>query len=346
MATFQPFASEDIVITTDKAFTSTWSNNTNNLTTAHTSSAQASFSTATSSGQFYINVYNEATSSSTAAVQYAIAYGHVKGSGSLDFTNDTGSFGYSATRDIYSQYRNLVFGGDETQQFVFDTVTPDDIYVININRARYKQALKPGSLNLQIQSGSTAINLALTDDSVTRTGSAVITNVGRQFNIVSGTNGVMSGSTLGQTISGSYGLFYPDAGFIILNPRALDLAGTNGGIELGTLRNSNTSDRNNERLFNQISGAGHFILDSQENISSQYFFARIKNRDFNYSTNPSFIDDSGNLNFASMVDNPQTYITTIGLYNNNNDLIAVAKLSQPLNKNFTKESLVKVKLDY
>jgi hypothetical protein len=346
MATFQRFSSEDIVITTDKAFTSTWSANVNNLQTAHTSSTQASFASPSSSGQFYINVYNEATSSTTSAVQYSISYGHINGSGSPDFTNDTGSFGYSATRDIYSQYRSLVFGGDETQQFTFDTVTPDDIYVININRARYKQSLKAGSLNFKIQSGSTAIDLVLTDDSVTKTGSAVITNVGRQFNIVSGTNGVMLGSTLGQTNSGSYGLFYPDAGFIILNPRALDLTGANGGVELGTLRNSNTSNRNNERLFNQISGAGHFILDSQEAISSQYFFARIKNRDFNYTSNPSFIDNSGNLNFASMIDNPQTYITTVGLYNDNNDLIAVAKLSQPLNKNFTKEALVKIKLDY
>jgi hypothetical protein len=346
MATFQRFSSEDIVITTDKAFTSTWSANTNNLTTAHTSSTQASFASPSSSGQFYINVYNEATSSTTSAVQYSISYGHINGSGSPDFTNDTGSFGYSATKDIYSQYRSLVFGGDETQQFTFDTVTPDDIYVININRARYKQSLKAGSLNFKIQSGSTAIDLVLTDDSVTKTGSAVITNVGRQFNIVSGTNGVMLGSTLGQTVSGSYGLFYPDAGFIILNPKALDLTGANGGIELGTLRNANTSDKNNQTLFNQISGAGYFILDSQEAISSQYFFARIKNRDFNYTSNPSFIDNSGNLNFSSMIDNPQTYVTTIGLYNDNNDLIAVAKLSQPLNKNFTKEALVKVKLDY
>lgn len=345
MATFQRFAPDDVVITTDKAFTSTWSANTNNLQTAHTSSAQASFASPSSSGQFYINVYNEATSSTTSAVQYAISYGHINGSGSPDFTNDTGSFGYSATKDIYSQYRSLVFGGDETQQFTFDTVTPDDIYVININRARYKQSLKAGSINFQI-SGASGGNLLLTDDSVTKTGSAVITNVGRQFNIVSGTNGVMSGSTLGQTVSGSYGLFYPDAGFIVLNPKALDLAAADRGIDLDTLRNSDTSDKNNQTLFNHISGAGYFILDSQEAISSQYFFARIKNRDFNYTANPSFIDDNGNLNFSSMIDNPQTYVTTVGLYNDNNDLIAVAKLSQPLNKNFTKEALVKVKLDY
>ena len=47
-----------------------------------------------------------------------------------------------------------------------------------------------------------------------------------------------------------------------------------------------------------------------------------------------------------MIDNPQTYITTVGLYNTNQDLLAVAKLSQPLPKNFTKEALIKVKLDY
>ena len=156
----------------------------------------------------------------------------------------------------------------------------------------------------------------------------------------------MIGTTLGQTVSGSYGLFYPDAGFIILNPKALDLQYSAGGVALGTTRNANTSDKNNEKLFNQVSGAGHFILDSEEAISSQFFFARIKNRDFNYTSNPSFIDNEGTLNFSSMNDNPQTYITTVGLYNDNNDLIAVAKLSQPLNKNFTKEALVKVKLDY
>ena len=47
-----------------------------------------------------------------------------------------------------------------------------------------------------------------------------------------------------------------------------------------------------------------------------------------------------------MVDNPVTFITTIGLYNDSNELLAVAKLSQPITKDFTKEALIKVKLDY
>jgi hypothetical protein len=47
-----------------------------------------------------------------------------------------------------------------------------------------------------------------------------------------------------------------------------------------------------------------------------------------------------------MINSPQSYITTVGLYNDNNDLLAVAKLSRPLLKDFSKESLVRIKLDY
>ena len=47
-----------------------------------------------------------------------------------------------------------------------------------------------------------------------------------------------------------------------------------------------------------------------------------------------------------MIDNPTTYITTVGLYNDSGDLVAVAKLSQPVVKDFTKEALIRVKLDY
>jgi hypothetical protein len=47
-----------------------------------------------------------------------------------------------------------------------------------------------------------------------------------------------------------------------------------------------------------------------------------------------------------MINSPQAYITTVGLYNDTNDLLAVAKLSRPLVKDFTKEALIRVKLNY
>ena len=349
MANTIRFESSDIVNDTSKVTTSTWTNNQNNLNTAHTSSIQSSTSSPTSSGAHFVEIYNEATVNTSAEVQYAIAYGHKAGSGSLDYTNDIGALGNSPSRIIYNQYRQLVFG-DENSNFTFNGFEPDDIYVININRARFKHNLKPGSLDLRL-SGSAILGnatttdgvLKLTDDSVTTTGSSTITNAGRQFNIVSGSLGVMLGSNLSQvTDSVSYGFFYPDSGFIILNPAALDHHIPN----LVPTVTSNTNGLNHIKLRNAISGAEHFIIDSEEKISSQFYFVRAKNNQFNYTTNPSFIDNSGNVNIASFVDNPTTFITTVGLYNDQNDLVAVAKLSQPITKDFTKEALIRVKLDY
>ena len=355
MANLVRYADGDVVVSTDNLSTSTWSDNTNNLQTAFTSSL-TSYTTSTSSGQFFIDVHNKVTTDITSQVQYAVAYGNRVGSGSPDFTNDIGSFGFGASRTIYNQYRQLVFG-DETQNFTFDKHTPDDIYVINIERATFKHNLKPGTLNLKLLNANVGtitdgdgatisagtLTLELTDDSVFSTGSATITNLGRQFNIVSGSNGQAVGNSISQVAaSSSYGLFYPDAGIIILNP-------DNFGGDLAAAKNSGTStntDLNHRKLFQAISGAKHFIVDSQEKVTSQYYFTRAKNNEFNYTTNPSFVDNNGDVNINSFIDNPQTFITTVGLYNDNNDLVAVAKLSQPVTKDFTKEALIRVKLDY
>lgn len=337
MASLTRFNSTDIVNDTSRVTTSTWTNNTNALLAVYTSSAQAVLTAPTSSGAHFIDVHLNA---STSSVQYSVAYGHKAGSGSKDFTAGTGGSGKSPSRNIYSQYRQLAFGS-EAQDFKFTDYTPPDIYVININRANYKHNLKPGSLNLKIGT------LELTDDSVTTTGSSTVTNAGRQYNIVSGSSGTRSGSlTVQVTDSGSYGFFYPDSGFIVLNPGCLDAAVTDGGALLATAKASNNADNNHVKLLNAINTGASFIVDSEEKISSTYYFARARNYEYNYTTNPSFTDASGNVLINSMIDNPTVYITTVGMYNDAGDLLAVAKLSQPVTKDFTKESLVRVKLDY
>ena len=342
MANLIRYQDRDIVNDTQKVTTSTWTDNTNNLQVAHTSSTQALFGTATSSGAHYLEVFNKVTSDTTSVTQYAVAYGNRKGSGSLDFTNDTGAKGKSPSSNVYSQYRQLVFG-DEASNFSFNGFVPDDIYVINIERSRFKHNLKPGTLDLRLSGSSGMEVLHLTDDSVTLTGSSTSTNAGRQFNIVSGSLGTMLGTNLTQVAaSGSYGFFYPDSGFIILNPSALK-QNVDG---LTSTVTANNDSKNHQKLYNHISGGKHFIVDSQEKVSSQFYFTRATNTEFNYTTNPSFIDNVGNLNFTSMIDNPTTFITTIGLYNDSGDLVAVAKLSQPVTKDFTKEALIRVKLDY
>ncbi len=87
-------------------------------------------------------------------------------------------------------------------------------------------------------------------------------------------------------------------------------------------------------------------MNSEETIASDYIFVRVGNQDFNYTTNPSMISGSGDFVYSNFVNSPQTYVTTIGLYNDNNELLAVAKTSKPLVKDFTKEALFRVKLDW
>ena len=346
MATYTPFTTGDTVDSIDRVFTSAWSgiSPNNDLGASHfSSSTQYVTTAATSSGAFFMDIYSTDPDNNTdAEAQYSIAYGNKMGSGSLVFSSGTGGEGFSAAKSIYGQYRNLVFGGDETQNFSFDGHTPDGIYIININRARYKNAIRTGNLFLKIGA------LELTDDSITTSGSAnaIRAGVGREFNLVSGSNGVRFGSSNTYvTDSGSYGYVYPDAGFIVLNQDALDALVADNGTALGTTVSA-TDGRNPVKLQDKLVTGASFILDAQEDIASKYYFVRAKNQEFNYTTNDSFTEDDGTLKFDSMIDNPETYITTIGLYNDNQDLLAVAKLSQPLPKDFTKESLIKVKLDY
>ncbi len=195
--------------------------------------------------------------------------------------------------------------------------------------------------------------IKLTDDSLTAT-TTTFNEAGRVYQLISGsagtvTSAVIGTSQAGYTPSGSYGLFLPDIGTLLLNSKALDLPIASGGVNLGTLRNSNSDDSNPILLFNRLDGtnAKSFTLNSQENITSDYVFIRARNSEFNYSTNPSFISGStGVVIFNDFINAPVTYITTVGLYNDANELLAVAKLSKPLKKDFTKEALIRVKLDF
>ena len=123
--------------------------------------------------------------------------------------------------------------------------------------------------------------------------------------------------------------------------------GNGGGIGLGTVRNSNSNDQNPEKLFDMIVDAATMTVNSQEKVTSDYIFVRARNSQYNYSENPSFITGStGDVLYTDFINAPQTFITTVGLYNDSNDLLAVAKLSKPLKKDFTKEALIRVKLDF
>lgn len=344
---FVSLNASDFVVSADSITSTLWSGGTPTLNNFFTSSATSSFN-------FYLNVFQTSSVRADAEVQFSIAYGEVEGSGSGPFNNlVTGS---SPSKVTYGQYRTLV-NGDENTNFSFGTGNTDsrDIYVLNVNRARYKEKLFPGTFNLTLSGsdGTDVARIQLTDNSKDVT-TLTFTDAGRVFDIVSGTNGsavstaVTGGVEAGYTPSGSYGKYLPDVGVVMLNPRALALSQSLGGI--GLTINDDLTDTaliaNNSNLYESIKLAQTFSLNSEETITSDYVFVRVRNTDFNYSTNPSMISGSGEFVYSSLINNPQTFITTVGLYNDANELLSVAKLSKPLVKDFTKEALVRVKLDF
>lgn len=331
---FRRLDPEDITISAESIVAPAWSGQAVTLTTFYTSS-QVDLN----SGLYYYDIYQTASNAAGADIQFSVAYANRKGSGSAFLTSTVE--GKSPSAITYGQYRTLV-NGDENTDFTFGNITPDSVYVIAVNRSRYKEKLLPGSFNLTLTSGSNT--LKLTDDS-----NSALTNTyvdsGRVYNIVSGSNGVAYSGTGFHPTSGSYGKFLPDVGIIILNGEALKDSSVYG-LNLNVSESYNADGNNNETFYNAIAAGANFSLRSEETVTSNYVFVRVRNSEMNYSTNPSNITGSGELLWNVMVNNPQSYVTTVGLYNESNDLVAVAKLSRPLLKDFTKEALLRIKLDY
>lgn len=90
-----------------------------------------------------------------------------------------------------------------------------------------------------------------------------------------------------------------------------------------------------------------FRARSRETISSTHYFIRLRNNEFNYSNNPTFKNpDDNTINISQFRSDPKVYITTVGLYNDNNELLAVGKLSKPVRKSFSEEILLRMRLDF
>jgi hypothetical protein len=335
---FKRLDPEDFVVSSDTVTSTVWSNRTIALNEFYTSSVQKEGS----SGPYYLNVYQTSSTDEAAEVQFSIAYADADGGGSIDF--DSSVPGVSPSKTIYGQYRTLVLE-DENSTFSFGNQEADYFYVISIERARYKEKLLPGSFNLTLSSSNAQLSeLHLTDNSGMVT-LPIFLGTMRAYEIISGSDGVSHDGGNGFTsTSGSYGLFLPDISTILLSGPALD-DNAISGINLQTSRTPNTNANNPIKLFQHLTAS--FELNSQETITSDYVFVRTRNSEFNYSENPSFISGStGEVIYDYFIDNPQTFATTVGMYNDSNELLAVAKLSRPLIKDFTKEALVRVKLDF
>ena len=338
-----------------------WSGGGGTLTTFYTQSVQSA-----SSGDYYVDVYKtNPQTDTTSEIQFSVTYGNIEGSGSLGTKG--AATGNRATAAIHSQFVNLLLGPN-VDKFKYAGSTDSGtiskhFYAISLRRARMREKIDPGNWELRLQSGSgTAASKTFSfidnSDATTNPQSGI---GGRIFDIVSGS--ISTGTTVKETAAasqagGGYGLFYPDMGLLVFNADQIDsLVGLpSGSVNWGltapnlpnqTVTGSNILGGNAQKFYEIIESGSYFQARREERLSSTHYFCRVKNQEFNFSSNPTFFTGSDGLfSQPTFFKDPKTYITTVGLYNNSNELLAVAKLSQPVLKSYSREALIKVKLDF
>ena len=205
-----------------------------------------------------------------------------------------------------------------------------------------KEKVDAGNWELHL-SGSNG-KVKLVDDSSQAT-AQVQGKGGRVHKILSGSlnTGAGTGTTY-QSGSVTYGYFYPDTGLFVLHPAAL---ATSVGPSLVPDTALTGYKYNQIKLFNAIATGTEFQARNVEEVSSTYYYVNAGNTEFNFSNNPTYFDSlTGELKKESFFGDPKVYITTIGLYSEKNDLLAVAKLSKPVQKHFGNEVNIQVRLDF
>ena len=293
---------------------------------------------------------------------FAVAYGHNVGSGS---TWSEGELNDTPTRAVYSQYRLMALDMPQTQ-FVFYTngvaTSSKDVYVINFSRTGMSDRVDPGNWELalaELRGGSYANNvftgsnvavsssnkvLTFIDDSGDRSDSVSCTHDPYiSYDIVSGS---LNAGEFATATKHTYGVVYPNLGVIVLDPYKL-----NTELGFNTVSGSNVAGDNAFKLFTSISGSGvrgnYMKARNVQYKTTNHYFVRVSSPLANFSNNPTYISgSSGEFLHPCFDQNPQTYITTIGLYDDFNQLLAVAKLSKPINKSFDNDVLVKIRLNW
>ena len=321
---------------------------------------------------YYIDVFPNSTYRTNNDPYLSVTYGSFGGHlGSGSFGIETASIKVFPTKAIYTQYKNLLLGtADVDGKFSCKTgsfgATTDasSIYVIDFSSYKMKDRIDEGLLEISL-SGSNGC-FTFRDDS------PFLTQASAVYNLITGS---VDDQTTTLPAYQGVGLFYPADGVVIFNVEKINsiigLSSNISGANVGGNRcpanssestiqtivwNSQTISTtvNHKVFFWSLQNSGKMMkVRKTEYVPARHYFVRVKNRDFNYSNNPSYVyDGSDNVNAAGTIYNedfindPKTYITSIGLYNAENELVAVAKLSRPALKSFDNELLCKVRLDF
>jgi hypothetical protein len=308
---------------------------------------------------------------------FGIAYGHRGGSGSIYSGYEVMD---SPTKAMYTQARLMGLEMPEKYFKFYEnniSTEADDIYVINFNREAFGTKIDPGNfeINLAQLNGGAYSNNFYTGSNVQVSSSGKVislidtsgdyaqelycqNSVYTSYYLISGSllNGAYNPlDTTLNAVDGSvmdaYGIVFPNIGIIVLNASKL-----NSQLSFNTVTGSNIRGDNAYKLYTSISGAaalGHPMkARSVDQKTTNHYFIRVGAATSNWSNNPTYVIDDpidssiGTIKHNCFTDEPITYITTVGLYNNALDLLAVAKLSKPIKKTENTDVLLKIRLNW
>ncbi len=317
---------------------------------------------------YILDVYNSNPSTdSCAKIQYKIIYADYDGYGTTDLG---GLDSETLTKAMYSQYANILLPKGQ-EKFIISGSEEDYVYIIDVERSRYNMSMDPGNweltlCGLNIPNSYANVTSSFADimtnstmsTSSVDTGSVIDSSWGTDVHFTNQSYDVVAGTLeLGQVASGVLtegkiiGAFYPNHGIIVL-------AGSKMQSNFFPTNRNQKRGRNTLRLLRSmnLSAAANPMTDASgdykgfkaRSIDKKYnklYFIRVKNQQLNYSNNPSYQVSGSN---GTIIDDFQgiekAYFTTVGLYNQNKELLAVGKVSQATLSAATEETLFTVKV--
>ena len=256
--------------------------------------------------------------------------------------------------NMYNQFAQVLLGytsstGDGIRKFESDLTLNGDAYMkevffLTFSRLLTKDQIKKGTFSLVLGTGSYAASFAkqltLSDSSASVSGEGTMNADGGDYAVLNGSDGHPT----------PYGVVFYQAGVAVITASvfnnqqgefnkeaALPTRNVDQSLTGSTI--SSSCDALRRRVKN-------LSFNNTTQINSRIFFCRVPHNKFNYSANPSYLSASKIVVKNQSTDNPVSYITTVGLYNESNQLVAVAKLSEPLKKDPTNNITLRVRLDY
>ena len=279
--------------------------------------------------------------------------------------NNTADTSYHDKKvNTYNQMSQVLMGYDHTGSIrLFDKdgdLTGGDkineALFVNFSRLLVKDEIKKGSFSMQFGTGS-RFNTPFSDTSgrcVLKLGDTGAQN-DYKVNSPAGEYGILYEQDP-STGTAPLGLVFYQAGIAVINLSGSRVTGSTddgaddkalmdqyGRLPLELLTGSHSQEANANAWRNRVE---NIAFNNTVELNSTVYFCRAHHNEFNYSSNPTYVSGSKIRVKNVSTDSPVAYITTVGLYSADNELLAVAKLSEPLKKDPSNEITLRVRLDY